>query len=252
VFTAMIDVPAGDGFADAYLAHPGDDGPHPAVLFCMDAIGLRPQLFGMAERLASHGYAVLVPNLFYRHGRAPVIDSLPGLLEAENRPKLMEVLRPVMASFTAAAAERDLAAYLDFLAAAEFVAPGPAALTGYCMGGFHAIRAAGLFPARVAAAASYHGGRLATDAPESPHRLAGRITAELYFGHADNDQSMPADAIALLEESLDAAGVRYTSEVYAGAVHGFTMADTAAYDPKAAERHWDTLLALLARTFRPA
>jgi carboxymethylenebutenolidase len=252
VFTAMIDVPAADGTADAYLAHPGDGASHPAVLLCMDAFGLRPQLFSMAERLASNGYAVLVPNLFYRHGPAPVLENLPDLLKAENRPKLMEVLMPIVASFTAGAAERDLGAYLDFLAGEEFISPGPVALTGYCMGGAQAIRAAGLFPARVAAAASYHGGRLATDAPESPHRLADRITAELYFGHADNDQSMPAEAIALLEKALDSAGVRYTSELYAGATHGFTMADTAAYDPAAAERHWDTLLALLTRTFRPA
>ncbi|MEU6257045.1 dienelactone hydrolase family protein [Streptomyces sp. NPDC047043] len=243
-----VDITTGDGVADAYLAHPGDGLPHPGVLLYMDAFGLRPHLESMADRLAGAGYAVLVPNVFYRHGRTPVFD-LPEFIDPSARPEIWGQIGPVMQSLTPELAMRDADAYLRWLADSPLVADGPVALTGYCMGARLALFTAGTFPDRVAAAAGFHGGRLATDAPDSPHLVAEHVTAELYFGHADEDGSMPPEQQQLLEETLTAAGVRHRCEVYPGAHHGYTQADTAAYSKEGDERHWAALLDLLARTF---
>ncbi|SDP27572.1 carboxymethylenebutenolidase [Streptomyces sp. cf386] len=243
-----VDVPTEDGVADAYLAHPGDGLPRPGVLLYQDAFGLRPHLRSMADRLAGAGYTVLVPNVFYRHGRSPVFD-LPEFIDPAARPELWGKIVPVMQSLTPELAMRDAGAYLRWLAELPEVADGPVALTGYCMGARLALRTAGAYPDRVAAAAGFHGGQLATDAPDSPHLVAEHITAELYFGHADADQSMPPEQMERLAAALTAAGVRHRYEVYEGAHHGYTQADTAAYDEAGAERHWAALLDLLKRTF---
>ncbi|MCD7445588.1 dienelactone hydrolase family protein [Streptomyces lincolnensis] len=248
VETADLDIPTEDGVADAYLAHPADGSPHPAVLLYMDAFGLRPQLKSMADRLAEAGYTVLVPNVFYRHGRAPLFD-LPEFIDPGARPEIFERIGPVMQALTAESAMSDAGACLRWLAESPVAADGPVALTGYCMGARLALLTAGTYPERVAAAAGFHGGRLATDAPDSPHLVAGEITAELYFGHADEDPSLPAEQIERLEQALTAAGVRHTCEVYSGAHHGYTQADTASYDREGDERHWAALLDLLKRTF---
>ncbi|MEU9556190.1 dienelactone hydrolase family protein [Streptomyces fumanus] len=243
-----VDVPTEDGTADAYLVHPGDGVPRPAVLFYMDAFGLRPHLRAMADRLAGAGYTVLVPNVFYRHGRAPVVE-LPEFIDPAARPEIFERLGPIFSSLTTEAAVRDAGAYLRYLERCPAAADGPVALTGYCLGARLALLTAGSHPDRVAAAAGFHGGQLATDEPDSPHLLADRITAELYFAHADQDQGMPPEQQERLEAALTAAGVRHRCEVYEGARHGYTQADTAAYDEDAAERHWAALLDLLKRTF---
>ena len=243
--TETVAVPTPDGSADAYLAQP-DDGRHPAVLFFMDAFGPRPRLEEMARRIAAGGYVVLVPNVFYRHGLAPLME-LPDLSDPGQRTAAFAKLGEFMASLTPAAALRDAEAYLDFLAGLPGTDDGPVGLTGYCMGGALALRTAAAFPARVAGAASFHGGRLASDAPDSPHLLLDQVSAELYFGHADHDHSMPAEQIERLDAALEAAGLDYRSELYAGASHGFTTSDTAAYDEAATERHWAALLDLLKR-----
>ncbi|AZS83191.1 dienelactone hydrolase family protein [Streptomyces griseoviridis] len=243
-----VDITTEDGVADAYLAHPDDGLPHPGVLLYQDAFGLRPQLRSMADRLAAAGYTVLVPNVFYRSGRTPLFD-LPEFIDLSARPEIFGQIGPVMGALTAEMSVRDAGSYLQWLAESPLVADGPVALTGYCMGARLALLTAGTYPARVAAAAGFHGGRLATDQPDSPHLVAGNITAELYFGHADEDSSMPPEQQRLLEETLTAAGVRHRCEVYPGAHHGYTQADTDAYDEKATERHWAALLDLLARTF---
>ncbi|WP_328370901.1 dienelactone hydrolase family protein [Streptomyces sp. NBC_00445] len=243
-----VDIPTDDGTADAYLSHPGDGGPHPAVLLYMDAFGLRPRLKAMADRLAEGGYTVLVPNVFYRHGRAPVVE-LPEFIDVSSRPAVFERLGPIMQDLTPDRAMADAGAYLRWLADSPAAADGPVALTGYCMGAGLALRTAGTYPERVAAAAGFHGGRLASDSPDSPHLVAEHITAELYFGHADEDPSLPPEQIQRLEDALTAAGVRHRCEVYAGAHHGFTQADTSAYHREGDERHWAALLDLLKRTF---
>ncbi|WSA81422.1 dienelactone hydrolase family protein [Streptomyces sp. NBC_01799] len=241
-----VDIPTQDGVADAYLTHPDDSSPHPAVLLYMDAFGLRPHLKKMADRLARAGYTVLAPNVFYRHGRAPVVE-LPDVIDPVRRPEIFERLGPIMNSLTPDLAMRDADAYLRWLTACPLTTDGPVGITGYCMGARLAVRTAGTYPERVAAVAGFHGGRLATDSPDSPHLLADRITAELYFGHADQDPSLPPEQINRLDEALTAAGVRHHSEIYPGAHHGFTQADTAAYDSTADKRHWTALLALLDR-----
>ncbi|MFJ6984880.1 MULTISPECIES: dienelactone hydrolase family protein [unclassified Streptomyces] len=243
-----MDVPTEDGVADAYLTHPGDGAPHPGVLLYQDAFGVRPHLKAMADRLAESGYCVLVPNVFYRHGPAPVVE-LPDFIDTTARPDILERLGPIMRSLTPDLAVRDAGAYLRALAENPLVADGPVGVTGYCMGARLALLTAGSHPERVAAAAGFHGGRLATETPESPHLVADRITAELYFGHADEDPSLPPEQMRRLEEALTAAGVRHRCEVYPGARHGFTQADTSAYDEAATERHWAALLDLLKRTF---
>lgn len=245
--SAVIDIPTQDGTADAYLAHPDDGAPHPAVLLYMDAFGLRPHLKGMADRLASAGYTVLVPNVFYRSGRAPLVE-LPDFINPAERPEIIASLRPAALSLTPEGAMRDAAVYLDWLAASPLTTDGKVGVTGYCMGAGLALRTAGTHPDRVAAAAGFHGAHLATDAPDSPHLLADRITAELYFGHADQDSTNPADQIARLDKTLTTAGVRHRTEVYPGAHHGFTQADTAMYGAEATDRHWTALLELLGRT----
>jgi carboxymethylenebutenolidase len=242
----MVDIPTGDGVADAYLVRPDGTGPWPGVLVYPDAFGLRPRLYEMADRIAERGYAVLAPNLLYRAGRTPLFD-LDGLQDPEQRGRIFAQIFPLTRQLTGDAIIRDSKAYLDFFAAQKGVAPGPVAIVGYCMGGMNALRAMEAFPDRIAALGSFHAGRVVTDAPDSPHRAVGRITGEVYFAHADNDNSMTPENIETLEEALDAAGVTYRSEVYEGAPHGFTMADTASYDEAGERRHWENLFALLDR-----
>jgi carboxymethylenebutenolidase len=245
--TSRPDVPTPDGVSDSFLAAPDDDASHPGVLLFADAFGPRPRLEEMAGRIAAAGYVVLVPHLFYRQGRAPLLDT-STLGDPEARGRLFEVLRPWMAELTPGRAMSDAGAYLDSLLAQDGVADGPVGVTGYCMGGALALRTAALRPEQVAAAAAFHPARLATDAPDSPHLLAERITAEVYVASADGDPGMPPEQQARLDQALTDAGVRHTCEQYDGAAHGFTMADTAVYDEAATERHWRSLLALLDRT----
>ena len=237
-----VDVPTADGVADAYLVRPDGDGPYPGVLLFMDAFGLRPRLEEMADRIAERGYVVLVPNLFYRAGRAPLID-LSDLADPDRRGEIFGRIMPHIGALTTERITQDAESYLDFLASSQ-----PVVMVGYCMGALNALRTIEAHPDRVRALAGFHGARMATDDPDSPHLRVGTITGELYLAFADNDPSMPAEQIANLEAALDAAKVTYTSEVYAGAQHGFSMADTAAYDEEAEKRHWVNLFALLERT----
>lgn len=247
VHGTTVDIPAPGGTADAYFTHPGDGAAHPAVLLYMDAFGVRPQLRAMADRIAGAGYAVLTPNLLYRHGRAPVVE-LPEKIGDENRDELFAKLFPMMGELTEQVVSADADAYLTWLQARPETDGGPVGTVGYCMGARLALVTAGKHPGRVAAAAGFHGAGLATEDPGSPHRLADGITAELYFGHADGDPANPPEQQERLAQALSAAGVRHTAEVYTGAAHGFTMADTEAYAPEATERHWKALLDLFART----
>jgi carboxymethylenebutenolidase len=240
----LIDVETEDGVADAYLVGTGGDEKRPAVLLIVDAFGLRPQIEGMADRIADAGYVVLAPNVFYRAGRAPVL-SLDGLDDPEKRGPLLEKLRPLMAELTTERIERDARAYLDVL---EDAGKGPVAITGYCMGGRLGWRIVAAHGERVAALGAFHTGGLVTDDADSPHLSAGDLSADLYFGFADNDGSMTAENIETLEGALDSAGADYRSELYEGAMHGYTMADTPAYDEASAERHFGALFELLERT----
>jgi carboxymethylenebutenolidase len=242
-----VEVPTPHGVADAYFVRRADEAPRPAVLFFMDGVGLRPRLEEMADRIAAHGYAVLVPNLFYRAGRAPLVPDLVERLQSADRATVFAELRSLITGITPDLAKRDTKAYVDFLDQQRGVLIGPIGSTGYCMGGALSLRAAAQLPQRVAAAASFHGGNLAPDDPAGVHHLAPQIRAEVYVAHADQDASAPPEQRERLEAALDAAGVRHTSELYAGAAHGFTMSDMPVYDAAAEQRHWDALLALLSR-----
>jgi carboxymethylenebutenolidase len=247
--TETIDIQTKSGSCDSFVALPGGAGPFPAVLFLMDAFGLRPWLEEMAEAIAAKGYYVLVPNLFYRTRRSPVVKGrFPA--KPEDMPALHEQIMPLVRSLNAEQMMEDVESFLDFLSRQKEVRAEKVALTGYCMGGRMGFRAAAEFPDRVAAVASFHGGNLATEAPDSPHLLLPEVRAELYFGHADNDKSMPKEQIERLENALKQSGRRYESELYTGAAHGFTMRDLPAYNEGALERHWEKLFALLERALK--
>jgi carboxymethylenebutenolidase len=242
--SSTVDIETPDGIADAYLARPDDEEHHPGVLLMMDAFGLRPRIEEMADRIAERGYAVLAPNVFYRAGRAPVFP-VPDMSKENARAEFFGGVRPLMADLTAERIAADGAGYLEELAK---MSDGPVAITGYCMGARLGWRIAAAHPRRVSALAGFHGGGLATDDPESPHRSAGSLRAEVYFGHADQDPSNGAAQIATLDAALDDAGVTHRTEIYPGAAHGYTMADTPSYDEQAAERHFVALFELLDRT----
>lgn len=242
----LIEIDAPGGAAEALLARPDDDA-HPGVLLFMDAFGVRPQIARMAERIAGWGYVVLAPNVFYRLGR--VADLAPtgiDMTSPEGRRAAGERCFPRIGTLTPDLARADLDAWVAALAAAG--ATSPIGVTGYCMGARLAVRAACDRPDVVVACGGFHGGGLATEASDSPHLGLGRARAEFVLGHADHDPGMAPDAVARLGAALQAAGLRATDEVYPGAAHGYTMADTAAYDAPAAERHWSELRALLGRT----
>jgi carboxymethylenebutenolidase len=238
-----IDIKTDDGVADAYLTRPESGEPRAGVLFLMDAFGLRPVIEEMADRIAAQGYVVLAPNLFYREGRAPRLE-MPDPTDPDRRAAFFEKLRPMMDALVPERIVADGRAYLDRLAQET---AGPVALSGYCMGARVGWRIASAYPDRVAALGGFHAGGLVTDDPDSPHRSVDQLDAQLYFGHADNDPSNSAEQIKALEDALDRAGITYRSEVYEGAAHGYTMADTAAFNEPARERHFTALFGLLKR-----
>lgn len=244
-----LDLPVGAGTADALLALPPQPGPHPGVVLVMDVFGVRPRLADMAARLADAGYAVLVPNLFHRAGRAPLAD-LSQLRDPAARERVFAGLVPHMRALDPDTAVADMRAYVEALHAHPAVGPGPVGLVGYCMGGVVALRAAAALGPQVAAVAAYHAGGIATDDPRSVHLELGRVTAEVYLAHADHDPSMPPDQQHRVALALVASDAPFVAEVYRGCGHGFTMADTAAHDPAGETRHWHTLLELFGRRLR--
>lgn len=239
-----LQIPTADGRADAFAAFPDHGGRHPGVLMYPDGFGIRPVLHEMARELAGHGYYVLVPNPFYRHGPAPVIE-LPEYIGEEARPAVFARLMPLIKAHTAERVLSDADAYLGFLTTRPEVGAGPVAVTGYCIGALLAMRTAAAHPGQVAALAGFHG-PVGADGPDGLHRLLSELTAQVHLGHAETDLT-PA-ALSELNQALDAAGLDYTSEIYPGTVHGFTMSDTDAFNPSALQRHWDRLLPLLGRT----
>ena len=229
-----------DGACPAYVYRPDGKGPWPGVLIFMDGLGIRPAMLDIGERLATHGYFALLPDLYYRSGPYEPMNARTVFTDPEQRKVLMDKF---MSLATPANIMSDTKAFLDYLDAHRDVKKGGIGTTGYCMGGLMSLTAAGTYPDRIVAAASYHGGRLATDAPDSPHRLAPNMKARVYVAGAIEDQSFPDDMKERLEQALTDAGVAHTVETYP-AKHGWVLRDTPVYDPVAAERHWQTLVAL--------
>jgi carboxymethylenebutenolidase len=243
----LVDIPVPDGTAEAYVAHP-PSGQGPGVLFFMDAIGLRPRIKEMADRIASWGYVVLAPHVFYRDGSAAETSPDVAFLDGDARDAFFKGAMRRVGALTSDKAEADIAAYLDALRRIPGAGAAPVGTVGYCMGARLAMRAATGHPDDVAACAGFHGGGLVTEDEDSPHRGLPSARAEFLFGHADHDRSMSPEAVESLGRALADAGLTATNEVFAGAAHGYTMSDTAVYDEAATERSFRELEALLDRT----
>lgn len=243
--TESIEIDMADGTAEAHVVRPGD-GDYPGVLLFMDAFGLRPRIDEMAERIAGWGYVVLAPNLFYRSGTVADLAPTVDLRVPENRAHVIRGAMVRVGSLKATAMA-DTASYLSALQQLPDVSGETVGTTGYCMGGRLSFLAACAFPEVIAAAGCFHAGGLVNDADDSPHLRVAQAAAELYFGHAERDHSMPSAAIAALEAELAGTSLTYTSTVYEGAEHGYTMADTSSYDHDSDERHFEALQGLLAR-----
>jgi carboxymethylenebutenolidase len=243
-----VQVKTPDGTCDAAFIHPAS-GAHPAVIVWPDAFGLRPSMRDIGKRIAAEGYSVLVPNPFYRVAKAPVFQD-PQAFDFQN-PADMAKLRPLMGSIGAAgAAEKDATAFVAFLDAQPQVAKAKKFGTqGYCMGGPLVVRTAGALPNRIGAGASFHGGGLVTAAPDSPHLLAPKIKARMYFGVASNDDERQPDAKDKLREAFAAAKVPAEIEVYPS-LHGWCVPDMPKqngkpiYNKPDAEKAWSKLVAL--------
>jgi len=243
-----IEIKTPEGTCDAAFIHP-ESGSHAGVLLWTDAFGLRPSMRDMAKRLAVLGYSVLVPNPFYRVAKAPFSDA--SHFDFKNEADMAK-LKSLMSSVTApGAAEKDAAAYVAFLDSQKEVAPGKKIGTqGYCMGGPLVMRTAASLPDRIGAGASFHGGGLVTDKPESPHLLAPRIKAQLYVAVASNDDAKQPEAKDKLKEAFAASKVPAEIEVFAGALHGWCVPDMPAregkpiYNKGDAEKAWEKLVAL--------
>jgi len=241
----MIEKHAGIGGMNTFIVHPERHGPHPVVLFYMDAPGIREELRDMARRLASVGYYVMLPNLYHRSG-VEELGQFIGEAAAETRKKMFALMGSLNIALVMEDTDR-LAAFADADAAASKGAMGT---LGYCMSGQYAIGAAARFPGRVRAAASIYGVRLKTDAPDSPDLAARKGDAELYVAWAETDHYAPFEELGPFETSLREGGVKGEVELYKGVEHGFAFPQRPAYNRDAAERHWERLFALYGRTLR--
>jgi len=232
-----VEIETADGRCRAVLAVPDGNGSWPGVLIFPDAGGPRETFHVMADRLAGLGYVALVPDVYYRAGEWEPFSMETVFSDPGERQRLFGL----MGDLTNQRIDQDAGAYLDFLLARPEVTGSGVGTTGYCMGGRMSMIAAGRHPDKIAAAASFHGGRIAVaDDPDSPHLAAGRITATVYVAGAEEDDSFTAEQAALLDSALTDAGVRHTVEFYP-ARHGFAVPDNPTYDPDAEERHWKAL-----------
>lgn len=232
-----VQIPAADGHSDGTLHVPGGDGPWPGVLVFPDAGGVRETFRQMGDRLAGLGYVVLIPDIYYRAGQWPPFDVATLFSDNKERARMRRLVAPL----TNEAIIADAGAYGDFLLARPEVTGSAIGTTGYCLGGRMSLIAATGLGHKIAAAASFHGGRLAVAGdPASPHLAAERITAMVYVAGAQNDGSFTAEQAAMLESALTSAGVGHTIEFYP-ARHGFAVPDNPTYDASAADRHWAAL-----------
>jgi carboxymethylenebutenolidase len=235
-----VQVTTPDGVADCYFVHPAS-GSYPGVIVWPDIVGLRPAFETMGKRLAESGYAVLVVNPYYRTTTAPVLPEGASFQDPATR----EVLMPLARSLTPQTNVTDARAFVAFLDQQPAV-DGSRGIgtTGYCMGGPMTMRTAAAVPDRIAAGASFHGSRLVTDAPDSPHLLAEQMQASFLFAIAENDDEREPESKVVLAEVFEAAGLPAEIEVYEGAMHGWCAIDSRVYNETQAEKAWARLLAL--------
>jgi carboxymethylenebutenolidase len=240
VTESEVTIQTPDGETDAYFVHPAS-GSHPGVIVWPDILGLRPAFRVMGKRLAESGYAVLVVNPYYRMAKAPVVDPGESFQDESTREKLLPLAR-ALSPETNVTDARAFVSWLDGQPAVN--TSRPIGTTGYCMGGPMTMRTAAAVPDRIGAGASFHGGRLATDSPDSPHLLVPTMNASFLFAIAENDDEREPDAKNILRESFDAAGLDAEIEVYEGAMHGWCAIDSRVYHEAQAERAWARLLVL--------
>jgi carboxymethylenebutenolidase len=239
----QIDLPTKAGAMDTFICHPERRGPWPAIIFYMDAPGIREELRDMARRLATVGYYVLLPNLYYRAGRGITLDAGVFSDGSAERQRMWELLRSLSNELVA----DDTAALLAFIDSQAEARKGPLGCVGYCMSGPFVFTAAGRFPERFAATASIYGAGLITDRPDSPHLLAPRIKGEIYFACAEIDKYAPLPMVAELKQLLAKADVKAEVEIFPGAEHGFAFPQRHCYNKAAAETHWERLFDLFRR-----
>jgi carboxymethylenebutenolidase len=241
----QVEIPAADGTIGALLSRPDTTEMLPGVIQLTDGLGFRQAHVDLSNRIAERGYVVLTPNIFYRTTKLPAFDFEPDFPSERAVNRFRELTGPL----TPEAMMRDGSAYIDFLVAQPLVSRGPISVVGFCFAGQFALRMAAARPARIAAAASFHGGGLVTDTDQSPHLVLPRVKARLYFGHAVNDKGMPTDAIEELDRALQAWGGKYENETYDRALHGWMIADhSKVYNPEQAERGFAKLMALFDST----
>jgi carboxymethylenebutenolidase len=240
----QVSVRTRDGDCPVHVFTPQGPGPWPAAIFFMDGLGIRPILFDMGQRLADAGYVVLLPDLYYRAGPYEPLD--PKAVFASN--DVRAAIGHLYSTTGNRRAAEDTEAFLALIDSRSDVSGSKIGTTGYCMGGGISLTVAGTYPDRVAAAASFHGGGLASDSDQSPHLLAPKMKARVYVAGADQDDSYPLEMAEKLEKTLTDAQVDHRCEIYEGALHGWTMADFPIYNEPAAERHWRELLALFKET----
>lgn len=241
-----LDVKTRDGVAPAWLHRPEGDASSRGVVLIPDAGNVRPATQAMAARLAKLGYTVLLPNIFYRAGAYAPFDTMTVFSDPKERERLTTLVR----SLDRDKMVSDMDGYLTALLGQPHVDQQPVGLVGYCIGGRMAFTAAGALGARVGAAASIHGGGLVTDAPDSAHLAADKISASLYFAVADDDASCTPEHQGKLVSALSAAHVRFALEHYPGAKHGFAMTDFPVHDAHAEAQHWDRVERLFASALR--
>jgi carboxymethylenebutenolidase len=238
-----IDIPTADGAMNSFVVHPEEGGPFPVVFFYMDAPGKREELHDMARRLASVGYFVVLPNLYYRRSR-------DYWLKERTEPAMAEMFGH-MATLDAATTECDTRAMLAYVDAQPQAKAARIGAVGYCMSGPIVVWAAAAFPERLRSIASIHGANMATDQPDSPHRVVPRIRCESYFACAEIDKWAPPADIQQLQSALEAAKLPHRIEWYPAVEHGFVFPLRAGiYNKAAAERHWERLFSLFQRTLR--
>lgn len=238
-----LDIATADGAMNSFVVHPDEGGPHPVVLFYMDALGKREELHDMARRIAAASYCVVLPNLYYRSTRHFELVS--------RTPEAMESMFALMRSLDNAGAVRDTAALLRFVDALPAADAGRIGAVGYCMSGPFVMAAAAAFPERFQAIAAIHGANMVTEREDSPHRLCARIRCETYIACAEIDHWAPPEQMAALDEALARANVPRRLEWYAGARHGFVFPGRGEiYDRGHAERHWERLFDLFSRRLR--
>ena len=234
-----VEIPTPHGATTTFIVHPERDGPHPVILFYMDAPAIREELRDMARRLATCGYYVVLPNLYYRAG----VLELGGLATEADRARMFEL----MAAINIPLIMSDTAALLTYIDSDPAARKGPMGAVGYCMSGQYAINAAAYYPDKIKAAASIYGVSLVTDDHDSPHLAAQKVQGEVYFACAEIDSYAPLEMVEALAQSVTANQVNGEVELYAGVHHGFAFPQRPAYDKTAAERHWERLLALFRR-----